>query len=127
MRTRSWTKTTLRGPALTEAIGRLERLLARAGQGAILTEGAAAAIVGPPNAGKSSLLNCLAEEDAAIVSPAPGTTRDAVLREVCVGGARLRLADTAGLREEAGEVEKEGIRRTRKIAGGGGCGFGCGG
>ena len=105
------------GPALTEAIGRLERLLARAGQGAILTEGAAAAIVGPPNAGKSSLLNCLAEEDAAIVSPAPGTTRDAVLREVCVGGARLRLADTAGLREEAGEVEKEGIRRTRKIAG----------
>ena len=52
------------GPALTEAIGRLERLLARAGQGAILTEGAAAAIVGPPNAGKSSLLNCLAEEDA---------------------------------------------------------------
>ena len=104
-------------PALTEAIGGLERLLARAGQGAILTEGAAAAIVGPPNAGKSSLLNCLAEEDAAIVSPAPGTTRDAVLREVCVGGARLRLADTAGLREEAGEVEKEGIRRTRKIAG----------
>ena len=105
-------------PALAEAIAKLERLSARAGQGALLTEGISAAIVGPPNVGKSSLLNCLAEEDAAIVSPAPGTTRDAVLREVNVGGLCLRLADTAGLREKAGAVEMEGIRRTRSIAAG---------
>ena len=102
--------------ALSQAIEKLERLLTRAGQGALLCEGISAAIAGPPNAGKSSLLNRLAGEDAAIVSPAPGTTRDAVLREIALDGLRIRLADTAGLRDDAEEIEREGIRRAKRMA-----------
>ena len=108
--------------ALTEALARLESLLARAGQGALLAEGISAAIAGPPNVGKSSLLNRLAREEAAIVSPRPGTTRDAVAREITPGGLRIRLTDTAGIRgaEEVkggggGWVESEGIRRARAL------------
>ena len=102
--------------ALEQALDKLRRLLARAGQGVILTEGISAAIAGPPNAGKSSLLNRLSGEDAAIVSPAPGTTRDAVLRDIALDGLRIHLADTAGLRDEAEEIEREGICRAKRIA-----------
>ena len=108
--------------ALAEALTRLESLLARTGQGALLAEGISAAIAGPPNVGKSSLLNRLAREEAAIVSPQPGTTRDAVAREITPGGLRIRLTDTAGIRgaEEVrggggGWVESEGIRRARAL------------
>jgi len=75
------------------------------------------AIVGAPNAGKSSLLNRLAGEDRAIVSDAPGTTRDVVSVRLNLGGALVTLLDTAGLRDGAGDpVEAEGMRRTRLAA-----------
>ena len=103
--------------SLTTAIMELENLRKRAGQGVLLAEGISAAIMGPPNAGKSSLLNCLCGEDAAIVSAAPGTTRDAVARDILADGLKIRMSDTAGIRADAGEVEREGIRRARRIGG----------
>ncbi|WP_394693271.1 tRNA uridine-5-carboxymethylaminomethyl(34) synthesis GTPase MnmE [Hyphobacterium sp.] len=69
------------------------------------------AIIGPPNAGKSSLLNALAKRDAAIVTDIPGTTRDVVEVRLVVGGFAVTLADTAGLRESNDRVEQEGVRR----------------
>jgi tRNA modification GTPase len=73
------------------------------------------ALVGAPNAGKSTLLNALAGEARAIVSPEPGTTRDVVEARLEVGGLELILQDTAGLRESAGAIESEGIARTRQV------------
>jgi tRNA modification GTPase len=80
-------------------------------RGERLREGFSVAILGPPNAGKSSLLNALAKRDAAIVSSIAGTTRDIIEVHLDLGGWPLILADTAGLRENAGEIESEGIRR----------------
>ncbi|HXT80086.1 MAG TPA: GTPase, partial [Acetobacteraceae bacterium] len=68
-------------------------------------------ITGPPNVGKSSLVNALADRDVAIVSPIPGTTRDALEARVVLGGVPVTLVDTAGLREAADVIEAEGIRR----------------
>src|SRR5215213_6336665 len=80
-------------------------------QGRLLRDGMTVVIAGRPNAGKSSLLNRLAGYEAAIVTPIPGTTRD-VLREcIALDGMPLHVLDTAGLREGAGEIEEEGIRR----------------
>ena len=93
-----------------------EQFLADSEQGARLSRGLTAAVVGAPNVGKSSLFNRLCGEDAAIVSSAAGTTRDIIFREVVVGGVVLRLADTAGLRGRAGEIEKEGMARALKAA-----------
>ena len=93
-----------------------EQFLADSEQGARLSRGLTAAVVGAPNVGKSSLFNRLCGEDAAIVSSAAGTTRDIIFREVVVGGVALRLADTAGLRGRAGEIEKEGMARALKAA-----------
>jgi len=76
-----------------------------------LFQGISLAIVGEPNAGKSSLLNALLEEERAIVSPIAGTTRDVLQEELTIGGWTFRLTDTAGLRETEEYVEKEGIRR----------------
>ncbi|MDN5938446.1 MAG: 50S ribosome-binding GTPase, partial [Salinisphaera sp.] len=103
---------------LEQIIARLSRLRADAGRGAALREGLRIAIVGAPNVGKSSLLNCLAGRDSAIVTDLPGTTRD-VLREVIhIDGLALHLADTAGLRATSDPIEAEGVRRTRaEIAG----------
>jgi tRNA modification GTPase len=96
------------------AIGeRLDRLLVRARNGAILRSGMTVVLVGAPNVGKSSLLNRLAGEDAAIVTPIPGTTRDTVEREVEIAGIPLAIVDTAGLRDTEDEVELQGIARTR--------------
>jgi tRNA modification GTPase len=85
--------------------------LAAASRAERLREGAEIVILGPPNAGKSTLLNALARRDVAIVTPEPGTTRDLLEVRLDLGGFPVTLVDTAGLREAAGAVEAEGIRR----------------
>jgi tRNA modification GTPase len=80
-------------------------------RGERLREGFSIAILGPPNAGKSSLLNALAQRDAAIVSSTAGTTRDVIEVHLDLGGWPIILADTAGLQDSAEEIESEGIRR----------------
>ena len=92
----------------------LYALLQTYGQGRILRQGVAAAIVGKPNVGKSSLLNALAGFDRCIVTDIPGTTRDTVEETVLLGSTRLRLIDTAGIRETADTVEAIGVRRSRE-------------
>ncbi len=86
------------------------------GRGERIREGVMVAIIGPPNAGKSSLLNMLAGRDAAIVTATPGTTRDVIEVHMDLGGFAVTLADTAGLREAADDIEREGIRRSRARA-----------
>ncbi len=85
-------------------------------RGEILREGFHVALLGPPNAGKSSLLNALARREVAIVSPEPGTTRDVIEVRLDLAGLPVVISDTAGVREAAGSVEQEGIRRTFKRA-----------
>jgi tRNA modification GTPase len=80
--------------------------------GRIVREGLTLAIVGRPNVGKSSLFNCLLNEERAIVTPIPGTTRDTVAETANLGGIPLRFVDTAGVREALDEVEKIGVERT---------------
>ena len=89
-------------------------LLMTYGQGRILRHGVAAAIVGKPNVGKSSLLNALAGYDRVIVTDIPGTTRDTVEETVIVGSTRLRLIDTAGIRETSDQIEAMGVERSRQ-------------
>jgi tRNA modification GTPase len=81
-----------------------------------LRDGIQIAIVGAPNVGKSSLINALAKRDAAIVAPTPGTTRDVIEVHLDLGGYPVTVADTAGLRESADEVEAEGVARARARA-----------
>jgi tRNA modification GTPase len=88
-------------------------LLERAHAGRVLNEGLRIAIVGKPNAGKSSLFNALVRRDAAIVTEIPGTTRDVVRESVHLAGVPVTLADTAGLRDTSDPVEREGVRRAR--------------
>ncbi len=88
-------------------------LLAPAHQGWLLREGMTVVLAGRPNAGKSSLLNALAERDCAIVSPIPGTTRDVLREYINIDGMPVHIADTAGLRESGDEIENEGVRRAR--------------
>jgi tRNA modification GTPase len=86
-------------------------------RGRIIRDGARAAIIGKPNAGKSSVLNLLLGADRAIVTPIPGTTRDVIEDSIALGSVPLILADTAGLRESDDPVERLGIERTRRHAG----------
>ena len=97
---------------LQAAARQLSALLARSTQGRLLTEGMTIVIAGPPNAGKSTLLNRLAGHEAAIVTDLPGTTRDLLRELIQLDGMPLHLIDTAGLRAQAGDaIEAEGIRR----------------
>jgi len=97
-------------------VARLESALRRAREGKILRDGALVVIAGPPNAGKSSLMNALLGEDRAIVSDVPGTTRDSIEEWFDVGGWPVRLVDTAGLRDTSDAVEGEGVARARSLA-----------
>ncbi|MCI2046917.1 MAG: tRNA uridine-5-carboxymethylaminomethyl(34) synthesis GTPase MnmE [Faecalibacterium sp.] len=102
---------------LSESEAVLAGLIARYDAGAVLREGVDCAIVGRPNAGKSTLLNLLAGFDRAIVTPVAGTTRDVVEQAVTLGDIRLNLFDTAGVHDTADKIEAEGIRRSwQKLA-----------
>ncbi|MBK8208702.1 MAG: tRNA uridine-5-carboxymethylaminomethyl(34) synthesis GTPase MnmE [Rhodospirillales bacterium] len=94
----------------------IERHLADGQRGQRIRDGFAVVLIGPPNAGKSSLLNGLAGREAAIVDAAPGTTRDVVEVTMDIAGLAVVIADTAGLRQGKGRVEQEGVRRARQRA-----------
>ncbi len=96
------------------AIAELETLLSQAREGAVLSNGLTVVIAGPPNAGKSSLMNRLSGYDAAIVTDIPGTTRDALREHLSLDGLPVTVIDTAGLRESANPVELEGMRRAHR-------------
>ena len=97
-------------------LAQLELVLARARSGRILRDGLRVAIVGRPNAGKSSLLNALLGTERAIVTAVPGTTRDSIEECVNIGGIPIVLIDTAGLRETTDIVERIGVERATAIA-----------
>jgi tRNA modification GTPase len=99
------------GPLLQALADDMGRHLDDAHRGERIRDGFRIAIIGPPNAGKSSLLNALAEREAAIVSDIPGTTRDVVEVRLVLAGYPVWIADTAGLREAADAIEAEGVRR----------------
>ncbi len=100
---------------MREILAGLEKLLATAEEGRILREGVRTVICGEPNAGKSSLLNQLLGFERAIVSQTAGTTRDSIEEAINLRGIPVILTDTAGLRQEADDIEKLGIERTMKI------------
>ena len=98
---------------LEQAAAELRALLATYGRGKLMNAGIPAAIIGRPNAGKSSLLNALLGYERAIVTRVPGTTRDTIEEKLRLGSICLRLIDTAGLRETDDEVERLGVERSR--------------
>ncbi len=99
---------------LAELLQKIESLRLGADQGRVMHEGLTLVIAGLPNAGKSSLLNLLARNDAAIVTDIPGTTRDLLREFIQIDGLPVHLIDTAGLRDSDNPIEQEGIRRARK-------------
>ena len=99
---------------LGDALGQLRQLLASFGRGKLMRAGIPAAIVGRPNAGKSSLLNALLGYDRAIVTDVPGTTRDTIEEKLRLGGLTLKLCDTAGIHDTEDRVEQLGVERSRR-------------
>lgn len=99
------------GPRLYELMARLAKIRERAQQGALLRSGLQVVLAGPPNVGKSSLLNRLAGEERAMVTPIAGTTRDALREAIQLKGIPLHIIDTAGLRESADQLEQMGVAR----------------
>jgi tRNA modification GTPase len=97
---------------LAEVTTELNAVFEKAKQGSLLREGIHVVLIGQPNVGKSSLLNALAGEEVAIVTPIAGTTRDTIKSAIQINGVPLHIIDTAGLRETDDEVEKFGIART---------------
>ena len=97
-----------------ESAAAFETLLAEASQGRVLRDGFQVVIVGKPNAGKSSLLNLLSGQEAAIVTEVAGTTRDVLREQIDVDGLAVELVDTAGIRNDPDRIEAEGIRRARE-------------
>ena len=100
---------------LADLAGRAHALLATWRQGRLLRQGALVVLAGPPNAGKSTLLNALLGADRAIVSPEPGTTRDSIEEALDLDGVPLRLVDTAGLRDAPGDIERQGVARAKDL------------
>jgi tRNA modification GTPase len=92
----------------------LDSLLQEARQGRLLRDGIVLAIIGRPNAGKSSLLNVLSGQESAIVTEVPGTTRDVLREQIDLDGIPVHLADTAGIRETSDRIEAEGVKRARQ-------------
>lgn len=103
-------------PGMFALARELEAALSDAQRGAQVRDGFRLALVGAPNAGKSSLFNWLAGREAAIVTPTPGTTRDVIEVPISVSGFRVILADTAGVRESRDEIEVEGVKRAKAWA-----------
>ena len=96
------------------AVTALQKLIDTFAQGMVLREGVLAVICGRPNVGKSSLMNLLLKRDRVIVTPVPGTTRDAVEETINLKGIPIRLVDTAGIVETQDVVEKEGVKRSKR-------------
>lgn len=99
--------------SLESILQEFKDILKKAKVGVLLQEGVHLALIGKPNAGKSSLMNCLTQRETAIVSDIPGTTRDIVREKIELAGIPIHLLDTAGLRESKDVVEQEGVRRTQ--------------
>lgn len=101
---------------LEEVYKKLENLLDSFNNGKIIKNGIKVALIGKPNAGKSSLLNSILKEERAIVTDIEGTTRDTIEESITVSGIPIHIIDTAGIRNSSNEVEKIGIEKSRKMA-----------
>ena len=101
--------------SLTTLNSSLRAAIAKAAEGRLLRSGALVVLAGPPNAGKSSLMNALLDENRAIVSDVPGTTRDSIEEWLDLDGWPIRLTDTAGLHETDDGIEREGVRRAKEL------------
>ena len=97
--------------SLKAAHNKLSEVLHQAKQGAVMSRGAQIVMTGAPNAGKSSLVNQLAQDAVAIVTDIPGTTRDVIRQSIEVEGVAIQLSDTAGIRDATNAIEQEGINR----------------